>query len=101
MLLIYRFSPGWQNISIELQWVERYAFGIFTIVSNFGKPFQWQVQDISTVAFSPDGSLLATGSSDLKIRLWNTQSFKMYKPRMKCTKYQHVSSLDFRPNSKI
>ena len=66
-----------------------------------GKPFQWQVQNINTVAFSPNGRLLATGSSDLKIRLWKTQSFKMYKPRMKCTKYQHVSSLDFSPNSKI
>jgi WD40 repeat protein len=65
------------------------------------KPFKWQVYKMGAVAFSPDGKMLAIGASDLKVRLWNTDSFKMYKQRLTCTKYQHVNTLDFSPNSRL
>jgi len=65
------------------------------------KPFKWQVYKMGAVAFSPDGKMLAIGSSDLKVRLWNMHSFKMYKQRLTCTKYQHINTLDFSPNSRL
>ncbi len=65
------------------------------------KPFKWQVYKMGAVAFSPDGKMLAIGASDLKVRLWNMDSFKMYKQRLTCTKYQHVNTLDFSPNSRL
>lgn len=65
------------------------------------KPFKWQVYKMGAVAFSPDGKMLAIGASDLKVRLWNMHSFKMYKQRLTCTKYQHINTLDFSPNSRL
>ena len=65
------------------------------------KPFKWTSKYMRAIAFSPDGKILAAGASDLKIRLWNVKNLKMYKPRLQCTKYQQVTSLDFSPDSKM
>jgi hypothetical protein len=65
------------------------------------KVFKWRVHKMGAAIFSPDGKMFAIASSDLKIRLWQMPSLKMYKQRLTCTKYQQINTLDFSPNSRL
>jgi WD40 repeat protein len=58
----------------------------------------WHSRAISSVAFSPDGSQLVSGSWDNTVRLWNVASGK---PLEKLTGHSRfVMSAAFHPNSK-
>jgi WD40 repeat protein len=42
-----------------------------------GGPFTGHAKNISVVAFNPDGSLVATGSEDMTIKLWDVKSHNL------------------------
>jgi WD40 repeat protein len=43
----------------------------------FGKEFIGHLDTVKSLAFSPDGEIVATGSSDFTLRLWHTSTQKM------------------------
>ncbi len=65
------------------------------------KPFNWTSRYIKAIVFSPNGEFLAVGSSDLKVRLWKTDTFKLQHPRLQYTRYQYPVSLDFNLNNNL
>ncbi|MFN6519594.1 MAG: WD40 repeat domain-containing protein [Nostoc sp. CreGUA01] len=90
-------GTNFQNTSLikcvfaeNLSWIRVTAFstnGNFFVAGNVnGQIFLWRVKDyqhfltlnhpttISAVSFSPDSSILASGSNDSFIRLWDTQT---------------------------
>ena len=69
-------------------------------VSNpFYITYSWNLQVIRSLAFSKDGQLLASGSEDTTVRLWNVRTGKKFCDPL----YGHtycVSSVRFSPDMK-
>ncbi len=55
---------------------------------------------VNSVACSPDGKYIASGSSDKTVRIWNVVNGKCMKTLEKCLKME-VCSLDYSPDSKF
>ncbi|MCC3473795.1 MAG: hypothetical protein EAZ19_00750 [Oscillatoriales cyanobacterium] len=48
--------------------------------SSIGQPFQGHQKSVESVAFSPDGEMIVTGSEDRTVRLWNLNGKPIGKP---------------------
>lgn len=67
---------------------------------SIGKPFEGHSESVNSVAFSPDGQTLASGSSDHSIILWNVETGQTIgKPLTKHS--ESVNSVAFSPDGKI
>src|SRR5207302_2654902 len=55
-------------------------------------------ENVGSIAFSPDGKLLATGSADGKVQLWDTSTGKL---RATLRAHYDVQSVAFSPNGKM
>ena len=62
-------------------------------------PLQGHEQNVSAVAFSPDGRLIVSGSVDNTVRLWDIQGNPIGEPLQGHENY--VSSVTFSPDGKI
>src|SRR5207248_10388883 len=57
-------------------------------------------QAVSSVAFSPDGKLLATGSLDKTVKLWNAESGKEI-AMLRTSGPLPVTHVEFSPNGRL
>jgi WD40 repeat protein len=88
-VLLYRFT-GYQVGTLDLQWNDE---GVFASGGSLGLGIIWDIETgephhyyntfirgrvqsavITTLDWHPDGNLLALGTEDNSIRIWNTQS---------------------------
>jgi WD40 repeat protein len=56
---------------------------------------------VNSVAFSPNGSLLASGGDDGEIRLWNTSDGRCTRRIVRLDIMEEISSLSFSPDGKM
>jgi len=68
------FSPDWQNFAVvagsEIQFWSTIERKLLAKVNS-------QTDDISSIIYSPNGEIIASGSSDRTIRLWNTNNHEL------------------------
>src|SRR4029077_12142453 len=63
------------------------------------RELEGHTDSVTSVAFSPDGGLLASGSADRSILLWDVPAFQQHGPPL--TQHEDfVTSLAFTPDSK-
>ncbi|WP_237329686.1 WD40 repeat domain-containing protein [Streptomyces sp. CBMAI 2042] len=65
---------------------------------KLGEPLRGHAEEVSAVAFSPDGQLLATSSHD--IQLWSVHSREMIHEPLNCEK-DRVSTMSFSPDGRV
>lgn len=75
------------------------AYAIQTSDGSIKKTFSGHADALHTLALSPDGSLLATGGYDQKIRLWNVASGAEMK--VLTGHNGSINGLSFRPDGKV
>ncbi|MEU5403899.1 WD40 repeat domain-containing protein [Streptomyces sp. NPDC005963] len=65
---------------------------------KLGEPLRGHAEEVSAVAFSPDGQLLATASHD--VQLWSVHSREMIHEPLSCKK-DRVSTMSFSPDGRF
>ncbi|KAG6329739.1 hypothetical protein ID866_9350 [Astraeus odoratus] len=78
-----------------IQWMEGILLEISAILAN---PLKWHTSGVSSVAFSPDGKRIASGSSDNTICLWDGETGLQLASPLKG--HTSVSSVAFSPDGK-
>ena len=92
---------GWGDGKIQL-WDPKTGKKLSTLNENAGSVNMWE--GLLALAFSPDGTRLASGSKDNTIRLWNSSNDAWITFEKKHTDYglaPWINVLAFSPNGKI
>ena len=95
------FSPDGNRLAVAS------SIGIWIYDMRPGQETELQLitghtHDVTTLAYSPDGRILASGSRDATIRLWNTVSSKqVYSFKGQEEYKEEVTTLVFSPDGKI
>jgi WD40 repeat protein len=84
-------------------WTDNEATGFgtrcFSLDSHARKHFLAQIEGVFSVTFSEDGTRLATGGADKKVRLWDTASGKVVRvleghtSEMRCVRFSHDGTM--------
>jgi WD40 repeat protein len=99
------YSSDYQYIAVSETWLnkrytnnDKYGITIYNVKSRGRKYIRCHDDEVISLAYSPDGTKIATGSRDKTVKIWNTKTGQLL-----CTLNEHtgiIISVKFSPDSR-